>query len=81
MSQDDPAHRAEVRAALGARSKGFERFAVWEAAYRSRSTPGEAVSAAAWLYDLLPVESRSRPIDTTGVTHLHQSFSRFRNRP
>jgi hypothetical protein len=80
MSDEHQAERTALRAAWASRADGFRRFAAWEAAHPRRLAPADAVAAAAWLYDLLPAESRARAIETAGVRKLHEALSRLRPR-
>src|SRR5687768_9516601 len=52
---------------LRERADRFERFAAWETSHPSQLTPRAAVAAVGALYELLPPESRRRPIDTSGI--------------
>jgi len=53
------------------RAVAFERFARWQAQAPNRCDPA-TVSGLGTLYQLLPGESRSRPVDVSGVRALHQ---------
>jgi len=63
---------------LRVRAEGFARFAAWEASHRPRLTPGAALAAIGSLYELLPPESRRRPLDTSGIARLHDALRRLR---
>ncbi len=54
------------------RAVAFERFARWQAQAPNRCDPATALSGLGTLYELLPDESRSRPVDVSGVRVLHQ---------
>lgn len=70
------AESAALRLAFGRRSLALGRFAAWEARQIHTSAPAEAIAAATWLYDLLPLSSRVRPVRTEGVGQLHRALSR-----
>ncbi|MFH0342807.1 MAG: hypothetical protein ACHBNF_11905 [Chromatiales bacterium] len=54
------------------RAVAFERYARWQAQAPNRCDPATALSGLGTLYELLPGESRSRPVDVSGVRVLHQ---------
>ena len=66
-----------LRAYLAARS----RFNEWEAKNPIRLEPAEAVAAVGFLYDLLPPESRERPVDPSGIMKMHRALSVLRCHP
>jgi len=55
--------------------RALERFSAWEAQHPRAPTPEAAVGGIGYLYDLLPVEARRRPVDTRGVQALHRALS------
>lgn len=57
-----------------ARIAGFERFAAWEASHPANLTPAVAVASIGALYALLPLESRQRPVDPSGVGRMHEAL-------
>lgn len=77
MTVDGRSKSVALQKAFARRSKAFGRFAVWEAAHPVRHLPADAFSAATWLYDLLPRDSRARTIQTDGVQTLHRLLSRL----
>ena len=67
-----PQSRAE---ALREHQRALQRFAAWEARHPRAPSPQAALSAVGLLYDLLPADARSRPVDTRGVQALHRALS------
>ena len=63
---------------LEARLEGFERFSEWERSNPLSPNPQAAISGIGLLYDLLPLDARERPIDTTGVGEMHRCLSVLR---
>jgi hypothetical protein len=59
------------------RLEALARFEAWAVAHPMALTPAAAVAAASRLYDLLPLESRHRPIDPSGVIVLHRMLARL----
>jgi len=57
------------------RARALGRFNEWEKAHRPDPSPAEAIAAVAFLFDLLPQESRSRPVDATGVMRMHRCLA------
>ena len=64
----------ELTSALRARAAALTRFAEWEVSHPATLTSEAAVAAIGGLYQLLPVASRQRPIDTTGVARMHDAL-------
>ena len=62
--------------AIRARAAALERFARWEACHPQHLSPAAALAAAAALYELLPAESRTRPVDPSGVMAFHALLAR-----
>ena len=56
------------------RAAAFARFAEWEASHPMMLAPAAAVAAVGSIYEMLPPESRQRPVDTTGVARMHDAF-------
>ncbi len=50
-------------------------FNEWEERNPMRLGPAEAIAAIGFLYDVLPPESRERPIDTSGIQKMHRALS------
>jgi hypothetical protein len=73
MTEAEQRAAREALAALG-------RFDRWAADHPIRVSPAEAVAAAGRLYELLPVDSRQRPIDASGVIVLHGILARIGRR-
>ena len=69
---------SSLAALVRQRAERFARFAEWEALHPATITPGAAVEAIGTLYELLPAESRQRPIDTSGVRVLHDALRHTR---
>jgi hypothetical protein len=63
------------RASLLRRETALKRFAAWEALHPATATPEAALNGIGLLYELLPPESRSRPVDTSGVQQLHRCLA------
>jgi hypothetical protein len=64
------------RRALRHRLEAHSRFDRWVAAHPTHLSPEAAVAAAGQLYELLPVTSRHRMVDPTGVMTLHRLLRR-----
>jgi hypothetical protein len=64
----------ELASGIRARADALARFAEWESSHPATLTPEAAVAAMGALYQLLPVASRQRPIDTSGVARLHDAL-------
>jgi len=62
---------------LADRSEALARFDAWAAEHPMSLPPAAAVAAAARLYDLLPLESRGRAVDPSGVMALHGMLARL----
>ena len=56
------------------RVQGFARFAQWERLHPAQMTPAAAVSSIGAIYELLPVSSRSRAVDASGVARMHAAL-------
>jgi hypothetical protein len=63
--------------ALRRRREAFEIFNRWEVAHPSCLGATEAVAAIGALYELLPVASRKRPVDPSGVQEMHRCLARL----
>lgn len=61
--------------ALRAHLAALRRFNEWEEKNPIRLEPAEAIAAVGFLYDLLPPESRERPIDPSGIMKMHRALS------
>jgi hypothetical protein len=57
-----------------ARAEALARFAEWESTHPATMTPAAAVAAVGALYSLLPVSSRHRPVDPSGVACLQRAL-------
>jgi hypothetical protein len=68
------------KALLIRRERALERFAAWEALHPATTTPQAALSGIGLLYELLPPEARSRPVDTSGVHRLHRCLAVLKRR-
>ncbi len=66
---------AEGRAAWAERLAAWRRYEAWECRAGTPRTACELLVATTWLYDLLPEESRSRPIDPSGVARMRACLS------
>jgi hypothetical protein len=73
----DPGSLANL---LRTRAKALARFSIWESVHPMRLTPAAAIAAIGTLYELLPPESRRRPVDPSGVTRMHGAL-RVLSRP
>ena len=62
----------ETQSAFRERAEAFRRYAKWQARHILTCQPADAVAGVAWLYELLPVSCRQRPIDIRGVAELHR---------
>jgi hypothetical protein len=61
--------------AVRQRLAALERFERWAKEHPTYPEPAAALSGVGLLYDLLPADARSRPIDTSGVAKLHRDLS------
>lgn len=66
---------AEFRRLFEHREDGLRHFEQWEAKNPMEMSAQTAWSGLALLYDLLPSDSRTRPVDTTGVRRLHRALA------
>ena len=57
---------------MRARVEGFARYAEWSASHPAHLSPADAVASIGALYELLPPESRRRPVDPSGVRRMHE---------
>jgi hypothetical protein len=62
------------------RREALTRFDHWAAEHPMQLTPAAAMAAAGRLYDLIPPESRRRPIDPSGVIAMHRLLALFSDR-
>lgn len=62
-----------LAALLRVRAEALARFAAWESSHAMRLTPAAAIAAIGTLYQLLPPESRRRPVDPAGVARMHEA--------
>lgn len=67
--------------ALRAHLAALRRFNEWEEKNPLRMEPAEAIAAVGFLYDLLPPESRERPVDVSGIRKMHRDLSVLRGDP
>ena len=65
--------------AVLAREAALARFERWEADHPAHLGPGAALAAVAALYDLLPVSSRLRAPDPSGVMAFHALLRQSRS--
>jgi hypothetical protein len=72
MQRIYPGLRAE---AIQARSAALARFTAWERRHTPQPSAEVALAGVASLYELLPAESRRRPVDASGVTAMHRALS------
>jgi hypothetical protein len=68
---------ASLASLLRIRATALARFASWESAHPMQLTPAAAVAAIGTLYELLPPESRRRPVDPSGVARMHDALRRL----
>jgi hypothetical protein len=61
--------------AIRARSAALARFTTWEYRHAPQLSAEAALAGVASLYELLPPASRSRPVDTRGVSAMHLALS------
>lgn len=69
---DDGDRRLGKPADLERRLQGFREFERWERGRTTNLPPDRAIEMATALYDLLPVDSRSRPVDPSGVLRMQR---------
>jgi len=71
---------SDLKALWARRRRALERFEQWERmSLQSRPrTPEQAFRVAAGLYELLPAETRRRPIVTAGIAELHRRLGVLR---
>ena len=75
IRQPERARRKADARALVDRQRALKRFSAWEARNPRNPTPQAALNAVGFLYDLLPADKRSRPVDTSGVQAMHRALS------
>lgn len=63
------------RELLQKRRAAWERYARWAAMQKSSLSPSVAIASVGFLYQLLPPESRSRPLEYEGVAVMHRLLS------
>lgn len=65
----------EIQSSFRERAEAFGRYAEWQANHIETYQPADAVAGVAWLYELLPMDCRQRPIDIRGVAELHRCLA------
>lgn len=63
------------RTAMAARAAALARFNEWEARQSSTLSAADAVAGIGFLYDQLPPESRTRPVDVSGIQAMHRALA------
>jgi hypothetical protein len=58
--------------ALSRRASALAHYADWERQHGTSQAPGDALAGVAFLFELLPRESRARPLRTDGVARMHR---------
>lgn len=77
----EQASAEEFRRLFRRRQEGWQRFEQWSRENPHQISPQAAWSGIAGLYELLPPESRRRPVDTEGVRQLHRALARMESGP
>ena len=62
------------------RARALARFAEWEERSRIDYSASVAIEGVAFLWELLPHESRERPPDPSGVRRMHAILGQLRSR-
>lgn len=63
---------------LAARVRSFESYSRWEAQQRYACPPSVALEGVGLIWELMPPESRERPVDPSGVERMHSLLRGFR---
>jgi hypothetical protein len=66
---------------IRARAAALQRFSAWEREHPATLSAEVALAGIAWLYELLPLPARARPVDTSGVAAMHAALSVLRRAP
>jgi hypothetical protein len=64
---------------LERRARGLRRFADWNAEFGIDCPPGVAIEGVGLIWDLLPEESRDRPVDPSGVRRMHDQLRHLKS--
>jgi hypothetical protein len=59
------------------RAAALDRYARWASTHPAPLPAHAAVEAIGTLYEMLPPESRRRPLDVSGIVRLHQLLRRI----
>lgn len=62
------------------RNEALKKYNTWEKKHRSSLTPQAALAGIIMLYELIPMESRRRPVNPQGIKAMHQAFARMKCR-
>lgn len=60
------------RSAFRQRTEALRRFDRWKQRHPSDIDPRVAIEGIGWLWQLLPPESRERPLDTRGIERMRR---------
>lgn len=63
------------------RSEALARFERWSRRMPTALDPAATLACLGFLWDLLPPESRQRPVDTAGVAAMHRLLAGLPGRP
>ena len=67
-----------VHRAFQQRAEALRRFGRWQEQHPSVLDPRVAVEGVGWLWQLLPQESRERPLDTRGIQRMRRLLAVLR---
>jgi hypothetical protein len=63
------------------RVEALKKFNAWETKHLSFMNPQAALAGIVMLYELMPKESRRRPVNPNGIKAMHLAFSRLKSKP
>jgi hypothetical protein len=69
---------SDVREAFRRRAEALRRFDRWRERHPSVLDPRVALESVGWLWQLLPPESRERPLDTSGIERMRRLLAVLR---
>ncbi len=79
MVKHESSESAELSEALRAREQALRRFEAFERDFPVKRDAASALAGIAWLYDMLPPDSRKRDVDPSGIQSLHACLSVLRS--
>lgn len=73
--------KSEMRELLSWRDEALARFERWSGRMPTALDPAATLACLGFLWDLLPPDSRQRPVDTAGVAAMHRMLAGLPGRP